>query len=173
MSFSSGICGLTTTVEVYSKSIKNTLSLFTHNYFAIPALNLEIHPGQYLYGTHHDRGRFSKRSILIGKLNLCGNCLERLMKTSANLFDVWYYPLINCETLTRGLLYHDAISYQTVFGIIIFTAFVIGINKPIMFIVGLFFLFILLVINNLKFIYREKECIHLKEELKHDAINFR
>lgn len=147
-------------IIIYSKSIKNTLNLIIHNYIAIPELNLEIHPGRFYYGTHHDIGKFKNRSEIITEMYFCKDCLDYLLYRARSLFDIWYYPILNCETLTRGLTQHFPLSIQTVLITGIFTSFIIGISNPIFFALTFFFILILLIYNNTKIKHFKASCIH-------------
>lgn len=158
------------TIYIYSKSIKNTMNIFTHKFFSIPDINLEIHPGQFFYGTHHTIGKFSNRSTLVGEHLMCQNCLTELLDAASDLSDIWYYPVINCETLTQGLLYHNAISYQTILCTIIITSFVLGISNPIFFLFCLFCLFLLLMLNNIHLKYAKSKCVHYKNKKVYNRV---
>ncbi|UVT30872.1 ac81-like protein [Penaeus vannamei nudivirus] len=147
-------------VLIYSKSIKNTLNLFIHNYLSIPALELEIHPGRFYYGTHHTMGAFIKRSVIIKKLQFCEDCINKLLKQSYDLFKVWYYPIVNCETLTRGLTQNIPISIQTILITGAFTSLVIGISYPSVFLLTFLFIILLLLYNNFRFQLFRSTCIH-------------
>lgn len=75
-----------------------TLGIVDHWFFDIPALNLEIHPGDYGHGTHLKSGQ-TKGAHTYKELTVCEACLNSLVKTSVYLNQVFYYPFINCETL--------------------------------------------------------------------------
>lgn len=150
-----------TTVEIYSKSFKNTLNIFLHNYFSIPKLSLDIHPGQFLFGTHHTKGSFPNRTNKIGEVILCEKCLKNLLEKSQNLINAWYYPIINCETLTRGLVYENPISYQTILVTLIFTSFILAISNISMIFVTIFFIIILIYLNNSRKMFGNSKCRHL------------
>lgn len=151
------------TVYIYSKSLNNTLKTITHLYITIPSLDMEIHPGQFFNGTHHKLGTFSKNSICVGQKTLCKKCMDLLLLKSIDLVDAWYYPIINCETLTRGLLYDNAISVQTIFLTIIVTFFIIGLMKSIYLLVCLFFIILLILFNNTTVLYSVDACPHYIE----------
>lgn len=149
-----------TTVYIYSKSLSNTCRLLTHFYFTIPKLDLEIHPGQFFSGTHHKLGTFKKHSVIVGEKVMCETCVDELLRDSRNLTDAWYYPVINCESLTRGLLYKNPISIQTILLTIVITFFLIGIAMPIYFIASLFFTILLILFNNIHVSYSVATCGH-------------
>lgn len=148
------------TVYVYSKSLNNTLRAITHLYFTIPSMGLEIHPGQFFYGTHHTIGAFRKNSICIGEKTLCDKCMNKLLIQSGDLTDAWYYPIINCESMTRGLLYDNAISIQTIFLTIILTFFIIGLIESIYLYICLIFIILLILFNNVNILYSVDVCPH-------------
>ncbi|QLI62442.1 Ac81 [Dikerogammarus haemobaphes nudivirus] len=153
-----------TSVFIYSKAINKTLRVITHIYFTIPSLDLEIHPGQFFNGTHHKLGTFKRESVKIGEKKLCDICLQKLLQISLDLTSAWYYPIINCESLTRGLIYTNPISLQTIFLTIILTFFIIGILTPIYFFCSLFFTISLIVHNNINIFYSVDMCLHLKQK---------
>ncbi|UVX94937.1 Ac81-like protein [Callinectes sapidus nudivirus] len=148
------------TVTIYTKYLKNTCGLFVHNYIAFPELGLEIHPGRFFYGTHHNFGKFNKRTVPVKNMKFCGICVKHLLDQSNDLVNIWYYPILNCETLTRGLTQHLPISIQTILITGIFTTFIIGIQKPQLFIISLLFLIILLIYNNSCYKMLTDHCIH-------------
>lgn len=109
------------TLEVCHKSVKNTLGLFNHYFVRIPSLYLEIHPGAYYGGTHHNLDT-TKKYVITETIVCCNDCLDHILTESLNMTHLWYYPIINCETLTRGLCNKVPISIQT----ILFTGMVIS-----------------------------------------------
>jgi len=140
--------------------VNKTFRIITHIYFTIPSLNLEIHPGQFFHGTHHTLGAFKRASVCVGEKKLCEKCLKDLLRNSINLTDAWYYPVINCETMTRGLIYTNPISIQTIFLTIIITFFIIGILTPIYLLGSLFFTIGLILFNNINVLYSVDTCEH-------------
>ncbi|UHB41815.1 Ac81-like protein [Macrobrachium rosenbergii nudivirus] len=150
-------------IIIYSKTIKNTCGIFTHMYLAIPEMDLEIHPGRFFYGTHHDFGKFKNRSTKVKELQFCDKCLKVLLDESIYLFDVWYYPILNCETLSRALTQHVPISIQTILCTVVFTTFVLAISMNLkILLITLFFLLLLLLYNNLPYKFLNNTCIHIK-----------
>ena len=147
-------------VIVYTKYLKNTFGVFVHNYIAIPELELEIHPGRFFFGTHHDFGTFKKRSEPVKTMTFCKSCLKHLLQKAQNLDDTWYYPIVNCEALTRGLTQHVPISFQTILITGIFTTFILGIQHNILFIVSFLFLVLLLFYNNSCYKWLGDSCVH-------------
>ena len=85
-------------VYLKHRPTRATLGIVDHWFFDIPALNLEIHPGDYGHGTHLKSGQ-TKGAHVYKELTICEICLNRLVKTSVYLNQVFYYPFINCETL--------------------------------------------------------------------------
>ncbi|UBZ25666.1 Ac81-like protein [Carcinus maenas nudivirus] len=147
-------------VLIYTKYLKNTLGIFVHNYIAIPSMELEIHPGRFLYGTHHNYGKFKKRSCVVKKMKFCDICMERMLTQANDLSNIWYYPILNCETLTRGLTQHVPISVQTILITGIFTTFIIGIQNPKLFIITFLLIIIQLIYNNSSYKLLTDHCIH-------------
>lgn len=86
--------------DVYLKHrpIKGTLGLIDHWYFDIPALDMEIHPGEYGKGTHLPSNS-TKGAHTYQEVTMCKKCVDKLSRTSVFLNQIFYYPFINCETL--------------------------------------------------------------------------
>lgn len=150
-------------IIIYSKYVKNTFGIFVHNYFAIPELKLEIHPGRFYFGTHHNIGKFIRNSKCVKCMKFCGICIKLLLKQSIDMDDIWWYPILNCETLTRGLTQHIPISIQTLLITGIFTTFIIGIDKPYLLIITTLLIIILLIYNNSCYKLLKDHCIHLND----------
>lgn len=93
------------------KTMFKYVGFVNHHFLIIPELNLEIHPGHYKSGTHHTRG-FTKKYIVIEVINCNDEMYNYILSNSNDLTPLWYYPFINCETLTRGLLCKFPISIQ-------------------------------------------------------------
>lgn len=151
-------------IAIYTKYVKNTFGILVHNYFAIPQLHLEIHPGRFYYGTHHDYGKFKKRSECVKVMKFCELCVDYLLEKSTDLDDIWWYPILNCETLTRGLTQHIPISFQTILITCIFTTFIIGIQKVHLLLVVILFIIMLLIYNNTHYKMLKNKCIHLQSQ---------
>lgn len=153
-------------INLFTKSCKNTCNVITHFYISIPHIQLDIHPGQFTFGTHHTTGTFPKNTKLIKTMYFCPNCLEYLLKRSKNLIDTWYYPIINCESLTRGLTQNVPISIQTILLTVAFTSLVVGIFNPYFLLVSILFVLILVVFNNSSYPNKsfDSYCIHLKNK---------
>lgn len=148
-------------IEVCSKPIKNSMGFVRHHFVRIPHLQLEIHPGQYKYGTHHTIG-FTKRYDYLYIVQVCETCLLDLYTESMELFKIWYYPIINCETLTRGLTCSVPLSYQTaIYAGIVFSSFAILKNCNFVF-VAICLMLILFLINNFYQTRDNHACHHLK-----------
>lgn len=146
-------------VIVCSKSIRNTLGLVRHFFLQIPHLDLEIHCGDYKYGTHHNLG-FTKHYEQLWSVDLCRKCMDRVYDESIQLFNFWYYPIVNCETLARGLITGIPVSFQTLIiaGFFISALSIFNSYKWIS-IVVIFFIILLLVNNLYKGTYNQ-ECKH-------------
>lgn len=153
--------GTTYTVNVYTKYIKNTCGLFVHNYLTIPAIELEIHPGRFYYGTHHTLGRFKRNSMCVKQMLFCSVCIRDLLQRSLDLVDIWWYPILNCETLTRGLTQHFPLSIQTLLITGIFTTFIMGFKYSCFFIITIILSLMLLLYNNTSYKFLKDCCVHL------------
>ena len=131
-------------------------------YLGIPSKGLEIHPGRFFYGTHHTLGQFQNRSIPVKHIYFCDACLPLLLEEACFLDDTWYYPIMNCETLTRALTQSYPLSIQTILSTGIFTTLILGIaiNSYILFLT-IFFILLLLAYNNLPYKFLPSTCIHL------------
>nr|WOZ57658.1 ac81-like protein [Menippe mercenaria nudivirus] len=137
------------------------MGFFVHNYLAIPAFDLEIHPGRFFYGTHHNYGAFKNRSYCVKSMQFCKKCVTVLLKQSENQDSTWWYPIMNCETLTRGLTQHLPLSIQTILITGIFTTFILGIEKATFFIVTIIFILMLLIYNNTSYKLLKDRCVHI------------
>lgn len=154
-------------VNVYKKTLRKALGLFSHYYITVPSLELEIHPGKYFYGTHHIMGKFKKNSTKCSEYFLCEDCITTLIQDANYLEHCWYYPIINCETLTRGLLSAPAsISYQTLLVTGMLVSFAMAFKKKYMLLLTILFLIILIILNNFWFIYNKESCVHLHQKNK-------
>ena len=152
-----------TKVYVCYRPIRPALGVFNHHFFKIPDLDLEVHPGRYNMGTHHNIG-YVKHATIYGELILCPDCVRTVLFESKQMEDAWYFPLINCEALTKGSLGYPPISYQTIF---IFTAIVCAIASLFSFsllFVGLFFLMLTIIINNWSSPMYTNRCQHLAQQ---------
>ncbi|UOT91836.1 Ac81-like protein [Aratus pisonii nudivirus] len=148
-------------VNVYTKYINNNFGLFVHNYLSIPYLQLEIHPGRFRFGSHHSLGKFKKNSYCNKSMLFCKDCLNLLLIQSRDMENLWWFPIMNCETLTRGLTQHLPISYQTIIITGIFTTFIIGIQEPYFFILTFILIVMLVLYNNNNFKMLKDTCVHL------------
>ena len=152
-----------------SKSISKSFGLFSHHFLTIPSMELEIHPGKYYQGTHHTLGTFVKNSIITGQYELCQTCFKQLMDEASNLQDVWYYPVINCETLTKGLLQNTRtfgnrgviISIQSMISMAFVMACLLSLISMVMFGIALLLILSLIILNHFCLSYKIEYCIHL------------
>ena len=157
------------TVFSNSKTISSSFGILSHHYLTIPSMDLEIHPGKYYQGTHHTLGTFNKNSTKTGQYELCQNCFKNFMDEATSLQDAWYYPVINCETLTKGLLQNNGmfsknciiISIQALISIGFIMACLLSLISNFMFIIALLSILLLIVLNNFCLSYKIEYCIHL------------
>ncbi|UBZ25568.1 Ac81-like protein [Crangon crangon nudivirus] len=149
------------TLSLYTKYLNKFINIFNHNYITVPSHDIEIHPGNFRYGTHHTLGSYAKKSHLISSISLCDPCINRLLEASYNLSRTWFFPIVNCETLSRGLVQQVPISYQTIMGTIIVSSFILSIHYPFMLIICIVFIIWLIYMNNITPQADSYECIHL------------
>lgn len=148
-------------IVVCSKQVSATFGFVRHYFLQIPHLELEIHPGQYKYGTHHILG-FTRNFDKMWTLNVCQFCIDQILCESMKLFSVWYYPCINCETLTRGLTSGIPISFQTlIYAGLLFSCMAILKNFNFAF-VAICLIVVIFLFNNYFQIQDEQECLHIK-----------
>ena len=151
-------------VTIFSHIKSWYFGIFSHHYLTIPSMELEIHPGKYYQGTHHNLGTFAKNNIKTGQYELCQTCFMQLLDEATTMLDVWYYyPLINCETLTKGLLNNITISTQSLIVTTFITASFLSLISIYMFIIAFLSILLLIVLNNFCFSYKVEYCLHLKE----------
>lgn len=142
--------------------VTSLLHLPTHYFLIVPILKLEIHPGRYYMGSYHTLG-FTKKYNVYKKSRVCEFCFKNLISLSLKLESVWFYPFINCETLTRGLLTNDiAISYQMLYVTTLFLSVVASWFK---FSVLLLTLVLAVIIITVNYYHSSpttvEECVHL------------
>ena len=151
-------------ITIFSNIKPVFTGLLSHHYLSLPSIDLEIHPGKYYYGTHHNLGTFAKNSIKTGQYDLCPNCFKKFLNESNFLQNTLkYFPMINCETLTKGLLNKIAISYQSLIVSIFIIASILSLKSIYMFIIVILSILILIVLNNFHLSYKVEYCSHLKK----------
>lgn len=157
------------TVLVCLKGIRSTFNIFHHYFLIIKEKDIEIHPGYYHYGTHHRLG-YTKRYIVSEVIFMCDICVDSLIESSYDLKHLWeFFPLINCETLTSGLIKKPVvlslqivtlstiISFAT-WGILVFPTI-----KLLIVIVAFIISFLcVLVVNIMRYHLVLSNCTHLK-----------
>jgi hypothetical protein len=140
-----------------------TLGIVDHWFFDIPALNLEIHPGDYGHGTHLESGH-TKGAHTYKEIILCEACLNRLVKTSVHLNRVFYYPFINCETLVSHDYCTSIVSTQLIaITIIVVASLLITINLFLGVFVVLTIIFYLLLSKYTYSFTSKSNCKHVHE----------
>lgn len=148
-------------IEVCYKAISSSFCFFNHFFMRIPKLELEIHPGKYVMGTHHCLN-FTKNYSIAEIKTICSKCLDELMNNADDLTPLWYYPYINCETLTRGLVGGIPVSFQSVSIAILLVIFVKSLLKAhYLLFVSLFILIFFILQNNFYLPIRYTSCKHL------------
>lgn len=152
-------------VIVCSKSIRNTLGFVHHFFLQVPHLDMEIHCGEYKNGSHHYIGH-TKHFDQLWSMDLCETCMNQLYHESTQLFKFWYYPIVNCETLARGLVSGVSISFQTLIiaGLSITTLALFTNLKWIVIVVVL--LLLLVIVNNLYRGSSNQKCMHITTSKK-------
>lgn len=149
-------------VEICHTSTFRFFGWFEHYFLRIKQIDLEIHPGVYQHGTHKKYGDTLKFTVL-KIVNLCKKCIVDMLTESLHVQLVWYYPLVNCESLTLGLAYNAPISVQMIshFGLFISLALT-GYSLKMLFVAVIF---LLLSVYSIGGSYDEKvayhKCIHL------------
>lgn len=150
-------------VYVCYGKIDRSFGLFNHYFIRIPHMNLEIHPGRYEYGTHHTLGYYSKPSSILRVLTICDACVDILIQRSYRVHRWWgYFPLINCETLTKGLTFAPPISTQAVLGVGILLTAMLSIFSPALLIIAVVLFMLLLVYNNTEPSAQHTTCQHVR-----------
>ncbi len=151
------------TINVCAKDVKVSFGFIRHYFIQIPHMELEIHPGQYKYGTHHVLG-FTRRYDELWTMEICESCLDQLVNESMRLFQLWYYPVINCETLTRGLVSGVPVSFQTlIYCSLLFSSIAILWNFNFAF-VSICLIILLFLFNNYFRIQDGQQCLHINEK---------
>jgi hypothetical protein len=149
------------TIYLKHRRIKQSLGIFEHWFIDIPSKDIEIHPGLYNLGTHLKHGT-TKNALNYLEYTICENCFKCLVKSTFNLADVFYYPIINCESLTSYYCDTFPISAQLLFALAIVTAlFLVFLNKLFIFVAILLFIGYLLYQNYISSRTYKKECNHL------------
>jgi len=149
------------TVLMKHKPLKLSLGLIDHWFVDIPQLNMEIHMGNYSKGTHLTSGT-TKNAHTFMDIKLCSDCTDRLVKNTIELTDIFYYPIINCETLIASNFCIIRASTQTIFYTAIVVTLIASIFKPSLIILALVILLIFVIYS--KFLYcrtYSKACLHL------------
>lgn len=140
-----------------------TLGIVDHWFFDIPALNLEIHPGDYGHGTHLKSGQ-TKEAHTYKELVVCEDCLNRLVKTSVHLNQVFYYPFINCETLVSHDYCTSIVSTQLIaITIIVVASLLIVLNLFLVVFIILTVIFYLLFSKYTYSVTLKAHCKHVDE----------
>lgn len=92
-----------TEIEMCRTGISRQIWAF-HYFIRIPSLNIEIHPGFYTKGSILSIGR-TKNYTIFSRTMQCDKCINKMLSLcdDTTATHAWFYPLINCETFTRGL----------------------------------------------------------------------
>lgn len=148
------------------RPLKNTLGIIDHWFVEVVDFNLEIHMGNYSKGTHLPSNSTNHAHTFL-KIKMCKDCVDHLLRHTVELDSVFYYPIINCETLASKNCCVIGISVQTVFitSIIIFAC--LSIFKFYLFYVALVLLIVFIIYS--KYIYCitfHRICKHLKNASK-------
>jgi hypothetical protein len=101
-------------VQTWSRLIRRSGYVFRHYWLVLPdSLQVEIHPGNYHLGSIHNMNT-TKHGELSSETILCAQCTEELLNSISQMPDLWYFPLINCESLSRGLIGGSPVSTQVI-----------------------------------------------------------
>lgn len=107
------------------KPIKSVFGIYNHYFLLIEEIDMEIHPGHYKYGVYMRAGSTKGYSVE-SNVMLCPLCLNGLINLVRTLEEVWFYPYINCETLSKGLtIGKKAISNQLVLTVFILQSYIL------------------------------------------------
>lgn len=145
------------------RPVKNAFGLFDHWFYDIPGMDLEVHMGAYAQGTHLKSG-VTKNSHVYSEVKMCRECVDKLLKNTVDLTNVFYYPIINCETLASINFCSIGVSAQALFIVsMVITFFISFIN-----VLFVYFTLILLVLYFIysKFTYSRtyyQSCSHIKK----------
>lgn len=91
------------------------LDLLRHYYvtFESPLLQLEVHLGEMVGGTHKQIG--TTNGQLIKEVYVCDSCFQQKLLEARYTQEFNLYPFINCESLARELVNEWPISWQAVY----------------------------------------------------------
>lgn len=143
-----------------------------HYFFTLPSQNLSLHLGMYNKGNIMSGTDYSDKIIIDTKI-ICSDCVELLIYFSDKLDHLWYYPLINCETLTFGFFYNMPISFQICCALLSFGFAISGCLYNVLFTILAIVFCICSIYCNLLFLVlksiSKKKCKHLQnlEEIKY------
>lgn len=98
-------------IQKCSKGLRDSLYLVHHYFMRVPELNIEIHPGLYVKGVILDLNTTKKYTIK-SKSYICKSCVNFLLSYIHLTKHTWFYPVINCETLTNGICHFFPVSFQ-------------------------------------------------------------
>lgn len=143
-------------IQKCSKGISNSFNLIHHYFVRIPELNIEIHPGSYTKGIILPLNDTKKYSIK-SKVYQCKNCVNLMLSYMHLTGHTWYYPMINCETLTNGICNMSPLSFQFMTAI---TSFSILLCPTINFKLRTFLVFIIALIH---YIYQNNSWLNISE----------
>lgn len=157
---------VSTKIEVCEKVIRQSFGFVKHYFLRIPEIGIEIHPGHYTRGTHHNLDTTKNYRVYATKI-VCPGCLSELQQESNDMSYVWYYPFINCETLTKGLTGQVAISIQVVLYVLLALCIIASIFKSVLYVFAILVVALGLVYNNyLNCGSRLFVCHHIEQHLK-------
>lgn len=148
-------------VLVKHRRIKASFGLYEHWFYDVPSIQVEIHPGLYRKGTHLQHGT-TKNSLTYMKIDLCNECFTKFAKLTCNMADMFYYPVINCETLASFSIGGFPLSIQMIatFAFLVTGVFII-IDKKFLYLMILLLIVYLFYLNYLSTVTYTKKCKHL------------
>lgn len=82
-----------------------------HYFIRVDEPYVEIHPGTVKGGGYRN-AKVHKDEVIVYKKELCADCYQKLLDESYWSFSVWYFPLVNCEIISRSLIGWTPISPQ-------------------------------------------------------------
>lgn len=113
-------------IEICARTLKKSNNVYQHYFLRIPSMDLELHPGRYKGGCYHRLGHTVDYRIS-GLFATCDECKKKLVRASYHLENAWFYPYINCETLSLWLSGKFPVSSQVIVSTLVVATFVCSI----------------------------------------------
>lgn len=158
-------------IQKCSKGLRDSWYFIHHYFIRIPELNIEIHPGLYVKGVILELNA-TKQFMIKSKSYICKNCLNFLLSYIHLTKHTWFYPLINCETLTNGICHFFPFSFQLTCGIAAMTIMCLNLSNIFKFILIAIIVLFLFMYQNGYFDWFDKctFCNHINDGDKKRAL---